>query len=340
MSTTLPEPKPLQEWHEVTREIFETQIRAAGKPALLKGLAASWPVTEISRKSSVAAAEYLTAMASDAKIMTFLGKPEMEGRFFYRDDMRGFNFERREIAIKSVIAKLMEIFDDPSPMSIYAGAGPSSNLFPGFANENPMPLLDDQISPRVWIGNAARVAPHFDASENIACAVRGSRRFLLFPPDQVNNLYIGPLEVTMAGPPASMVDPIAPDLDRYPRYRDAMEQALVADLKPGDAIYIPSLWWHYVRSFEPFNILVNYWWGNDTTGAGLAALAHGLLSIRDLPLQEKQAWRALFDHYVFGENAAKVAEHLPDHIRGVLGESTPERDQKIVAFLIGGLSEL
>lgn len=340
MPRTLPEPLPLQSWHDVTPEIFQTRIRGAGRPALLKGLVADWPATNASKESSVAAADYLTALASDAKVMTFLGKPEIEGRFFYREDMRGFNFERREIAIKNVIAKLMEIVDDPSPISIYAGAGPSSELFPGFATENRMLLLDDSIGPRLWIGNAARVAPHFDASENIACAVRGRRRFLLFPPDQVNNLYIGPLEVTMAGPPASMVDPIAPDLERYPLYRDAMDHALVADLEPGDALYIPSLWWHYVRSFEPFNVLVNYWWGNDTTGAGLAALAHGLLSLRDLPLQEKQAWRALFDHYVFGENAAQAADHLPEHIRGVLGDNTPERDKKIIAFLIGGLSEL
>lgn len=338
---SLPEPQPLQQWHNVTREMFEGDIRSSGKPAVLKNITSHWPAIKAAQQSPHDIADYLTAMASDGKVMTFLGKPEMAGRFFYREDMRGFNFERREIAIKNVIAKLLEIADDATaPISIYAGAGPSSDLFPGFAAENPMPLLDTRISPRIWIGNAARVAPHFDASENIACAVRGARRFLLFPPEQLGNLYIGPLEVTMAGPPASMVDPVNPDLERYPKYRDALNHSFVAELEPNDAIYIPSLWWHFVQSFEPFNVLVNYWWGNDTKGAGLAALAHGLLSIRDLPINEKRAWRAFFDHYIFSEDAADAAAHLPDHIKGVLGPSTSERDQKIIAFLMGGLSAL
>ncbi len=333
-------PKGLKSRESVTRQIFDTDIRPAGKPLILKGLAADWPATQAAMRSSDDIASYLTGLASDASVMTYLGKPEMAGRFFYREDMRGFNFERREIAIKKVIAKLLDIKDDPSPMHIYAGAGQSADLFPQFAAANPMPLLDSAVTPRVWIGNAARVAPHFDASENIAVAVRARRRFLLFPPDQVKNLYIGPFEVTMAGPPASMVDPTAPDLERYPKYREAMDQAFIADLEPGDAIYIPSLWWHFVQSFEPFNVLVNYWWANETAGAGLAAVAHGLLSIRDLPANEKQAWRALFDHYVFSDEASRAADHLPEHIQGVLGPSSPERDRKIAAFLIGGLNDI
>ncbi len=333
-------PKGLESRESVTRQIFDTDIRPAGKPLILKGLAADWSATQAAMRSSDDIASYLTGLASDASVMTYLGKPEMAGRFFYREDMRGFNFERREIAIKKVIAKLLDIKDDPSPMHIYAGAGQSADLFPQFAAANPMPLLDSAVIPRVWIGNAARVAPHFDASENIAVAVRARRRFLLFPPDQVKNLYIGPFEVTMAGPPASMVDPTAPDLERYPKYREAMNQAFIADLEPGDAIYIPSLWWHFVQSFEPFNVLVNYWWANETAGAGLAAVAHGLLSIRDLPANEKQAWRALFDHYVFSDEASRAADHLPEHIQGVLGPSSPERDRKIAAFLIGGLNDI
>ncbi|MEO0441658.1 MAG: cupin-like domain-containing protein, partial [Pseudomonadota bacterium] len=94
------------------------------------------------------------------------------------------------------------------------------------------------------------------------------------------------------------------------------------------------------QSFDPFNVLVNYWWANETASAGLAAVAHGLLALRDLPYNEKQAWRALFDHYVFGEDAARAVDHLPEHIQGVLGPSSQERDRKIAAFLIGGLSDI
>ena len=35
---------------------------------------------------------------------------------------------------------------------------------------------------------------------------------------------------------------------------------MVADLEPGDAIYIPALWWHAVQATGELNVLVNYWW--------------------------------------------------------------------------------
>src|SRR3546814_4100254 len=71
--------------------------------------------------------------------------------------------------------------------------------------------------PRVWIGNATHVSTHYDVSSNLACVVAGRRRFTLFPPDQIANLYVGPLDVTMAGQPASMVDLAAPDLTQIGR---------------------------------------------------------------------------------------------------------------------------
>ena len=110
------------------------------------------------------------------------------------------------------------------------------------------------------MGNRAVVGPHNDHPDNIACVIAGRRRFRLFPPEQFANLYIGPLELNPAGRPVSFVSVNAPDLARYPRYARALEASREAELEPGDAIYIPSMWWHSVESLEPFNLLVNYWW--------------------------------------------------------------------------------
>src|SRR3546814_19620038 len=84
--------------------------------------------------------------------------------------------------------------------------------------------------------NRIRVAPHYDLMENVACCVAGRRRFTLFPPDQLANLYPGPFELTPAGTPVSMVDPFAPDLDRYPRFAEAGTHARGATLEPGEAL--------------------------------------------------------------------------------------------------------
>ena len=98
------------------------------------------------------------------------------------------------------------------------------------------------------------VAAHFDFNDNIACVAHGRRRFMLFPPEQLENLYVGPLEFTPQGVPISLVDVHNPDLARYPRFERAVAAAQVAELEAGDAIFIPYMWWHSVRSLEPFNI--------------------------------------------------------------------------------------
>src|SRR5207237_1953854 len=91
-------------------------------------------------------------------------------------------------------------------------------------------------------------------------------------------------------------------LDRFPRYEAALNAALVAELEPGDAIYIPYLWWHGVQSLAPFNLLMNYWWSRDPATAGypfIPLLQLATVMFRDMPPDHRASWRALFDHYVF-----------------------------------------
>src|SRR3546814_12307007 len=58
----------------------------------------------------------------------------------------------------------------------------------------------------------------------------------------------------------SLVDFAAPDLARFPRFAEALRHAQVAELGPGDAVFIPSMWWHHMEALDAFNVLVNYWW--------------------------------------------------------------------------------
>jgi hypothetical protein len=163
---------------------------------------------------------------------------------------------------------------------------------------------------------------------------------LVFPPEQIKNLYVGPLEHNMAGQPASLVDPTDIDYVRFPKFKEAMQTARIAELEPGDALYLPALWWHYVESTGPLNVLVNYWWNEVYKGSPMAALALSLLSIRDLPKEERTAWREIFDHYIFGEDAQNPVPHLPDYIRGVLGPDSQERDASIKGFVSAQLQAL
>jgi hypothetical protein len=322
----------------VAKEQFETEITASGRPVIMRGLCNDWPIVEAARQSPEALGAYLKGHASDADVEAYVGNPAMQGRYFYNDDMSEFNFRKGATTLSNIVDELLSMQSDERLM-IYAGSAPVGVAMPDFARDNPMPLLNAAIEPRIWLGNRSRVAAHYDNSRNIACCVAGTRRFTLFPPDQIGNLYIGPLEFTMAGPPASMVDFHAPDYERFPKFREAEKAGMVAELQPGDALYIPSLWWHHVEAEGAFNLLVNYWWKAAFSGSVFESVMLAMLDLRDQPEPEKQAWRAFFDHFVFGKDAQSISEHLPPKWRTVTGANSAQRNAMVLQFIMNQLSQ-
>lgn len=323
----------------VSVEQFRADIFPANEPVLLKGLVADWPAVAEGRKSPDAMVRYIRRFDLGKPVETIMGQPEIEGQFFYNAKMDGLNFSKKPSSMGRSMDRILALRGQEKPPSIYIQSTPIAEFLPGFAAENVMTLAGESAAPRIWIGNRLTVQTHFDLKENIACVVSGRRRFTLFPPEQTPNLYPGPFELTLSGPPVSMVRLDAPDVDRYPRFREAMQHAVVADLEAGDALYIPYFWWHHVQSLEDFNVLVNYWWNE--AGAGLGspfdALLHALLNIRDLPDHERKAWKTMFDTYVFGCHGDPLA-HLPVETHGTLGKHDERARQHVRMLLLGLLS--
>ncbi|WP_179510167.1 cupin-like domain-containing protein [Sphingomonas melonis] len=321
----------------VTPAIFADEIVPAYQPVILRGLVSHWPAVAAGRRGSAAMAEYIRHFDGGGPANVMIAAPEVAGRFFYTPDLTGFNFTRAQVLLPILLDQLLAQDGDPAAPAIYAGAASAPDTFPGWIEANPLPLATPEATPRLWIGNASRVSTHYDVSSNIAAVVAGRRRFVLFPPDQGPNLYVGPLDRTIAGQPTSMIDLEAPDLASYPRFADAMATMQVAELEPGDAIYVPSLWWHDVKASGPLNVLVNFWWGQQAAASPFAALIHALLAVRDMPAGEREAVRSWFDHYVFGTNAAHAADHLPVAVRGVLGLPSHERAERIRDYVMQAL---
>jgi hypothetical protein len=315
---------------------FRAEIVPRYRPVVLKDLVRDWPAVQAAQRSAADAFDYVARFDRGAVVEAFVGPPAIEGRYFYRPDMSGFNFEKKRGQLSDVLGYMLRAAEAPDAPTVYVGSVPTPEVVPGFAEANELGVLDPRLAvQRIWIGNRSIVSTHFDVSDNIACVVAGRRRFTLFPPDQVGNLYVGPLDFTMAGQPASMVSLREPDLGRFPRFREALAAAQVAELEPGDAIYIPELWWHNVEALEPLNILINYWWRDVPREAGspFEALAHGLLTVAPLRPPLRAAWAALFDHYVFRPDG-DPAEHLPPQHRGILGAPTPQLRARFKQFLL------
>ena len=86
---------------------------------------------------------------------------------------------------------------------------------------------------------------------------------------------------------------------------------------------------------EALNVLVNYWWDGAPAASALpfTALVHAIQAFRPMPAAERDAWRALLNHYVFDENGDPAA-HLSPHDPGILGEMTPAMAQHIHRWLV------
>lgn len=291
-------------------------VDAAG-PAILKGLVAHWPAVEAARRSPAALNAYLKAMDRGLPAPVMEASAATGGRFGYAGDLREFSFSKRQRGLGETLDRIERGLGRPDAPVIAVQMLPLSSNLPDFVTANPMPLLPD-VAPLLWLGGPVKTQVHNDRDHNLACVVGGRRRFLLFPPDQVGNLYVGPLDNP---PPLSLVDPEAPDLDRFPRFADALAAAQVAELEPGDALFMPRHWWHHVTSRDPYNAMVNYWWGSRPRGLDdpYNAFLTALLALKDLAPAERDYWRAMLDAYVFGDGAA----HLPPNARGVLGLLSP-----------------
>ena len=330
--TALPPPQPIAEAGPVDFERFQQEIRRARRPVVMRGLAESWPGVVAGRRGGRAVAEYLLGFGPTRTVGGIMLPAEAEGRFFYDADLRGMNFTKHEGRLNAFFGELLRLAVEPRPNGVAVQSEKIPELLPGFVEANPMPLVPGVV-PRIWIGNRIRVAPHYDLMENIGVCLAGRRRFTVFPPEQLPNMYPGPFELTPAGTPVSMVDPAAPDLERYPRYPEAWAHAQQATLEPGDALYLPYAWWHGVDALEPVSILVNYWWNEapEGSGGGYDALLHALLAYRHLPGDERAVWRMMYEHYVFGE--ADPAAHLPPHAKGIMGPPSPRLFGQMRAML-------
>ncbi|MFG6417111.1 cupin-like domain-containing protein [Roseateles sp. DC23W] len=321
----------VRESAELGIEALPAEVLRSTQPVLLRGLVRDWPLVQAAQRSDVAFCDHLRGFGADTPLSLWRGGPEIRGRFFYNDDFTGFNYRRETRPFGALLDELLA----GTPDALYLGSTEIDTAFPGLRRHNDIAALAG-ANPLVslWLGNRMQVATHFDLPDNLACVVAGRRRFTLFPPDQVANLYIGPLDLTPAGQPVSLVDVTQPDLQRFPRYAQALAHAQTFELLPGDALFIPSQWWHGVESLEPVSALVNFWWRQSPAfmDTPLNTLMMALLSLRDLPPAQRDAWRALFDHYIFDADA-QTAAHIPEAARGILAPLSDDSARQLRAAL-------
>lgn len=329
----------VDERHGLDPSALPDDVLQSTEPLVLRGLVSSWPAVAAARRSNREVVDYLRQFDAKRPIIFLTAPPKAKGRFFYNEDLSGFNFTRHRGPLGATLEQILNASGTDSP-SIYMGSTMLDPFLPGFREQNPLNLeAQQQKLANIWVGNRTRIAAHQDLPKNLACIVAGRRRFTLFPPEQLANLYIGPLDFNPAGQAISLVDFHQPDHDRFPRFRDAMAHARVVDLEPGDVLMIPSMWWHHVEGLDPFNVLVNYWWRDQPAylNSPFNAMMLAMLAIRDLPPDQRRTWQENFRHYVF-EAGEATHGHIPESARGVLAPMDEQRARDMCKQLMQRIS--
>ena len=316
-------------------ERFRTHVVEQCRPVVLRGLVAEWPAVRAAKRSVDEFGTYVAGFDSGGDTEAFIGDPANRGRYYYGDGLKGFNFDRKRMRFADAVRSIVAGRDQLEAPTMYVGSVPVNEYLPGFSMANVLPVLAAYVAPRIWIGHASHVSTHFDTFENVACVVAGARRFTLYPPEAIAQLYVGPIDNTMAGQPVSLAASEPGNEAKYPRFREVRDQAQQGELGPGDAIFIPKLWWHQVESTARFNTMVNYWWDAFLAGpdAPYTSLLLSMITIAERPMAERQAWKAFFDHYVFRPDGHPLA-HLPPDQHGMLGPLKPDNYAKIRAIVM------
>ncbi|HEY0956834.1 MAG TPA: cupin-like domain-containing protein [Roseateles sp.] len=311
--------RPVEVWQVADEVPLKARLQQRAAPVLLKGLLAHWPAVQAGRGAPLAICDYLRRFDRGVEVFATKTRAAARGVMGYNDDLTDFAFVKARMTLAEFVANLAAYLPAEEAPAIAAQCAKVGEVIPGFLDENRLQTLPGVV-PNFWLGNALTVPVHHDHPYNLACVVAGRRRFTLFAPDQVGNLYIGPLEHTPSGAPISVVHPKAPDYARYPRYRDALASAVVAEMEPGDALFIPPLWFHQVEALEKVNLLVNYWWPVAVQAplpSPASALMQTLQVLNALPPTQREAWAAMFEHYVVQRDRDPAA-HIPEAWQGVL----------------------
>ena len=235
--------RPLARIAAASSEEFHERYVAARRPVVLAGLVRDWPAV---RRWNL---DVLRAAHPAVPITT----ARVENGQVVMDPQRGLIHEPADL--DAFVAALCAGAQDrylitpmrALPEALRADAPPPAYLR-GVRVQN----------AKLWIGPVGMVSGmHRDLADNLHAQVSGRKRFTLVAPQQSACVY--PNSFFDSVPNGCRIDVEHPDYARFPRLRDA--EMLVAELDPGDVVYIPRGWWHHVRTLD-LSISVNFWWAS------------------------------------------------------------------------------
>ena len=224
-------------------DAFQRGYVVSRRPVILRGMIRDWPAMRRWSldylRTAYATTPVVTLRAESGRVIMNSETGAVEERLQLRDFIGALHTGANERYLTSRMSALPESLRRDAPLPLYCARA-------RWHNSN------------LWIGPAGTIAClHRDLADNLHAVVSGRKRFTLVAPRQSSLVY--PNGLFDSFPNGCRVDIERPDFSRFPKLRGV--ETLVAELEPGDAIYIPRRWWHHGRSLA-VSISVNFWWAS------------------------------------------------------------------------------
>ena len=256
------EAKPVRRLHRPRRE----ELWALDEPVLLTGCMEDWTLfQELRARASFEQKLALLGSLFGAQPVSFQCMPRgTGGHYHFAKSLEDVTFGQptSNVPFDVFAQRLLRSLNGASDDYVYLQAHLIAKGTPlhQALGPNVLPLLsEEQARPLLWAGSNGQVVNlHYDDFLNFICMVEGTKRVTMFSPELLPSMYHAPFDRMLNMAQASHVRLLEVDHARFPRFREALSEARVAVVQPGEVLYIPPMWWHHVESFG-LNVMVNNW---------------------------------------------------------------------------------
>src|SRR5580658_1531322 len=76
-------------------------------PVVMRGLVSSWPAVHSATRSAEDFRDYLVRFDNGGQTEAFVGDAKIAGKYYYAEDLKGFNFERRPMRLADALSAMI-----------------------------------------------------------------------------------------------------------------------------------------------------------------------------------------------------------------------------------------